>query len=119
MKMKKLNSTLLIAMLSISSLYSEPCKNCVATILKSPEHKTLAPKFKAIKKSQDDSSKQYTNDGLIALDDNEDNSIVITLDNIESNISSNNSDTKKLYACSDDMAKTLICDDVTKVCECV
>ena len=116
MKMKKLNSTLLIAMLSISSLYSEPCKNCVATILKSPEHKTLAPKFKAIKKSQDDSSKQYTNDGLIALDDNEDNSIVITLDNIESNISS---DTKKLYACSDDMSKTLVCDNFTKVCECV
>ncbi len=115
MKVKKLNSTLLIAMLSISSLYSEPCKNCVATILKSSEHKTTARKFK-VPKSQDDSSQQYTNDGFIALDDNEDNSIVITLDNIENNISNHN---KKLYACSDDMSKTLVCDNFTKVCECV
>ncbi len=115
MKVKKLNSTLLIAILSISSLYAEPCPTCVATILKSSEHKTTAPKFKVVK-SKEDSSKHYINDGLIALDDNEDNSIVITLDNIESNISS---DTKKLYACSDDMSKTLVCDNFTKVCECV
>ncbi len=118
MKVKKLNSTLLIAILSISSLYAESCPTCVATILKSSEHKTTAPKFKVVK-SKEDSSEHYINDGLIALDNNEDNSIVITLDNIESNISSNNSDTKKLYACSDDMSKTLVCDNFTKVCECV
>lgn len=116
MKMKKLNSTLLIAMLSVTSLYSEPCKNCVATILKQSEHKkTAVHEFKVVK-SKDDSSKQYDNDGLIPLDDNEENSIVITLDNIENSISN---DAKKLYACSSDISKTLVCDTITKVCECV
>ncbi len=115
MKMKKLNSTLLIVILSVSSLYSEPCPTCVSTILKQSEHKTTTSNKFKVAKTQD-SSNQYTNNGLIALDDNEDDSIVITLDNIENNISS---DTKKLYACSDDMTKTLICDDETKVCECV
>ncbi len=116
MKVKKLNTTIVIAILSISSLYAESCPTCVATILKSSEHhKTTAPKFKVVK-SKEDSSKHYNNDGFIALDNNEDNSIVITLDNIENNISD---DTKKLYACSDDMSKTLVCDNFTRVCECV
>ena len=108
MKMKRLNSTLLIAILSVSSLYSEPCKDCVATIVKSSEHKTTTSKFKAVKSHN--SSKE--SNGFISLDDNEDNSIVITLDNIEHGTSTK-------YACSDDMTKTLVCDTVTKVCECV
>ena len=115
MKIKKINSMVLVAILGISSISAEPCKNCVATILKAPKHKTSATKFKAIEDKKNNSN-EYGDDGLLTLDNNEDDSIVITLDSITDSLSTNS---KKLYACGDDISKTLVCDDFTKVCECV
>jgi hypothetical protein len=127
MNIKKFSSTILITVISLSNLYAEPCVNCVATILKSNNHKTSTTTFKTLQNKEENSTlisikDSLNNDDLIPLDNNEEPSdITIIVDKTANILDSNilEEQNQTLYACNNNTAKILVCDTVSKVCECV
>jgi len=125
MNIKKFSSTVLITVISLSNLYAEPCVNCVATILKSNNHKTSTTQV--VQNKEENSTlisvkNSLKHNNFIPLDNNEEpNDITIVVDNSANILNSNilEEQNQTLYACNDHMAKTLICDTISKECECV
>ncbi len=116
MNIKKLTSTLIIALLSASTLtQAEPCINCVATIVKvDTKESNTVNTFKVAHQEKKENIASIQDDGFIPLDNNEEvTDPIIVVDNLENKINN----TQKLYACDD--TYKLVCDNVKQVCECV
>jgi hypothetical protein len=114
MNIKKLTSTLVITVLSVSTLANaEVCINCKADLKPMDTQKnTNVNTFKVAKKAP--AERLVNNDDFIALDNNEAPSEeIIILDTIE-----NRMDNSQILLACDDTYK-LVCDNIKKVCECV
>jgi hypothetical protein len=116
MRIKKLTSTLVIAVLTVSTLVDAEvvCINCKANIkpMDVPKKSITTNKFKATKRVQ--AERLLDSDDFISLDDNEvPSGEIIILDTIEEKMET----PQKLLACDD--TYKLVCDNIKKVCECV
>ena len=147
MNTKRTVLTLTFAIFTLSSLYAGPCINCVATVLKEGNKTQISQTkwntnriIKTIDKKSStqtyyagnitNDSEEYI-DGMLALDDNEDNSVIAQNEsenqyNQEENDIVLTYDTPKielaktLYACEDIANNIVACDNEKKEeCECV
>jgi hypothetical protein len=144
MNLQKLVSILILAIFT-TPIIAGPCINCVATIKKSDNHTDVSP---FATKSQEESNFIATNsyssdknspDYIIPLDDNEPSATtqdeynyqeevdeegdnIVLIDETQNRIDENYSilgEETTLYACEDSEHSQLVCDNVSKVCECV